>query len=165
MESKRFPLFVFFLGFSIRVIARLLRGTNNFWETGYHAYSRLVTSIVSHSDFSVATNYGDQRAFWPPIYPLFLAFFTVGNRWYLPAIVAQSAVGALTAVIIYHIGRELFDRQTASIAGLIVALYPYYVSHDTKVQDTALAEWETDPEQKKIKRSAFSAWFEEAVRR
>jgi 4-amino-4-deoxy-L-arabinose transferase-like glycosyltransferase len=138
LESKRFPLAVFIVGFLARLIARLLQGPNTFWETGYHAYSRLVTNIVSHGDYTVATNFGNKRAFWPPIYPLFLALFTVGNRWYIPAIIAQSAIGALTAVIIYYLGCDLFSRQTAAIAGIITALYPYYVLHDGKVQDTVL---------------------------
>src|SRR5689334_21574234 len=86
LSGEQVSHFIFMLGFLVRLIARLVQGTNNFWETGYHAYSRLVTNIVSHADFSVATNYGDQRSFWPPVYPLFLAVFTVGNRWYLPAI-------------------------------------------------------------------------------
>ena len=138
LESKRLHWVIFIFGFAVRLVARLLQGSSNFWETGYHAYSRLVTNIVSNGDYSVATNFGDKRAFWPPVYPLFLAVFTFGNRWYLPAIIAQSAVGALTAVVIYYIGRELFNRQTAAIAGIVTALYPYYVSHDGKVQDTAL---------------------------
>jgi len=135
---KRAPLIIFAIGFLSRLIVRLAQGRNDFWRTGYHAYGRLVKSIALNHDYVVATNFGDKRAFWPPVYPLFLALFTQGDRWYLPAIIAQSAIGALTAVVIYFIGRHLFSNATAVVAGIITALYPYYVFHDAKVQDTAL---------------------------
>ena len=137
-SSKRVPLFIFAIGFFARLISRLIQGENNFWLVGYRAYARLVANMVNNHNFSLATNYGDKRAFWPPVYPLFLALFTLGKSWYLPAIFAQSAIGALTAIIIYYIGRELFNKRTAAIAGVVTALYPYYVLHDAKVQDTAL---------------------------
>ena len=58
-------------------------------------------------------------------YPLFLAFFYVlFGHHFLPVYIAQSILAAVTVVFIFLIAQVLFDRMTAFIAGIVIALNP-----------------------------------------
>ena len=77
-------------------------------------------------------------AFRVPLYPAFLAAVTFGHQAFLPVLVAQSLVGAGTVLCAALIARELFGHTAALIAALLTAIYPYYVVHDTALQETSL---------------------------
>lgn len=81
---------------------------------------------------------GKLTAFRVPGYPLFLLAIT-GGEWHPWAIVmAQALIGALTVVATGLIGRALFGRGAGLIAAAGCAVYPYYLIHDTALQETAL---------------------------
>ncbi len=66
----------------------------------------------------------------PPGYPWFLAgvYLVFGVNDYAPRL-AQMALGLLSALLMFYLGRSVFDRTTGFIAGLFMALYwvfPYF---------------------------------------
>jgi 4-amino-4-deoxy-L-arabinose transferase-like glycosyltransferase len=73
-----------------------------------------------------------------PAYPLFLALTTLAGKSYLWIAVPQALMGAGTVLCAYLIGGELFGKVTGLLAGSITALYPYYIVHDTALQETGL---------------------------
>ena len=91
-------------------------------------YFRMATAIASGSLT------GGHEVFWqPPLYSYFLAllFVTVGTR--MEAIYAvQAAIGSLSCVLVYAIGRRLFGPRAALCAGLVMALYGPLVHFDAQ---------------------------------
>jgi 4-amino-4-deoxy-L-arabinose transferase-like glycosyltransferase len=73
-----------------------------------------------------------------PVYPAFLALVTWGAKVWIPLVLAQAAVGACTVLCAAAIARELFGPLEALIAAALTAVYPYYVIHDTAIQETGL---------------------------
>jgi 4-amino-4-deoxy-L-arabinose transferase-like glycosyltransferase len=72
------------------------------------------------------------------LYPAFLAAVTFGKEVFFPVVVAQSFIGAGTVLCAALIAREMFGRSAAITAAAITAIYPYYVVHDTALQETSL---------------------------
>src|SRR5262249_20926136 len=71
-------------------------------------------------------------------YPIFLAAVTLGHQSFLPVVLAQSLIGAGTVLCAALIARQLFGDTAAIIAGVLTAIYPYYVVHDTALQENCL---------------------------
>jgi tetratricopeptide (TPR) repeat protein len=91
-------------------------------------YFRMAAAIASGSLT------GGHQVFWqPPLYSYFLAllFVTVGNGM-LAIYAVQAAVGALSCVLIYWIGKRLFDARAATAAGVIGALYGPLIHFDAQ---------------------------------
>src|SRR6266571_3544755 len=74
------------------------------------------------------------QVFWqPPLYPYFLAllFVTIGTRMaWIYAV--QAAVGSLSCVLTYLIGRRLFGDRSACGAALIMAFYGPLIHFDAQ---------------------------------
>jgi len=136
--SRLIPFIIFLVAFGLRGGARLFRGRDDLLTNGYLQYVDLARNWISSGDFVVGTYLGTKAAFWPPVYPLFVAIFLQGDRTYLPFVVASALIGSLSAVMAFLIGRELFDPLTGIVAGFCAAIYPYFVLHDASIQDTAM---------------------------
>jgi 4-amino-4-deoxy-L-arabinose transferase-like glycosyltransferase len=63
---------------------------------------------------------------------------TFGHQVVLPVLVAQSLIGAGTVWCAAMLAREMFGNTAAIIAAILTAIYPYYVVHDTALQETSL---------------------------
>ena len=63
---------------------------------------------------------------------------TFGHKVFLPIVLSQSLIGAGTVLCAGLLARELFGSAAAIIAATITAFYPYYVVHDTALQETSL---------------------------
>jgi 4-amino-4-deoxy-L-arabinose transferase-like glycosyltransferase len=72
------------------------------------------------------------------VYPLFLAAVTRGHQAFYSLVVAQALVGALTVLCAALLTADWFGSRAALIAATFAAIYPYYVVHDTALQDTGL---------------------------
>jgi 4-amino-4-deoxy-L-arabinose transferase-like glycosyltransferase len=128
------------LAFSIRLGVRLAFGEDGFWSSGYSNYYRLAQNIVSGNGFCFqsAFGFGNTCAWLPPIYPLFLTLSVISGRNYLLIVVPQALLGAGTALCAFMIGRHIFNASVGILACAIAAFYPYYVMHDTALQETGL---------------------------
>ena len=126
--------------FVLRLAARLLQGIDSFWVNGYALFFELSQSIAAGKGMALAS--GAPTAFRVPLYPILLAGLTLGHRWFWPVAIAQSLIGAATVVYAAFLARQIFagtqGRVAAIVAALITAVYPYYVVHDTALQETSL---------------------------
>ncbi len=122
-----------------RVAVRVAFGESGFWINSYSAYYDLAQNVVSGKGFC----FGTTCAFWPPLYPLFLAATALGGKHYLLIVIPEALMGAGTALCAFLIGRNLFNTFVGILACAITAVYPYYVMHDTALQETGMVTFWT----------------------
>jgi len=128
------------LAFAVRVVARLLYTSNSaFWSEGYTFFFDIAQSIAAGQGISMG---GTAETFRVPLYPIVLAALTFGHQIMWPIMIAQSAFGAgavlLTAMFAQDISSGPARDRAAIFAATITALYPYYVIHDTSLEETSL---------------------------
>src|SRR5215472_12422937 len=129
-------MWIIFFAFAVRVVIRWLTGESDFWENGYTFFFALAQNIAGGNGF--AFEGGPATAFRVPLYPMFLAAVTFGHQAFLPVLLGQSLIGAGTVLCGALIARELFGNSAAVVAAFLAAVYPYYVVHDTALQETSL---------------------------
>jgi 4-amino-4-deoxy-L-arabinose transferase-like glycosyltransferase len=120
--------------FAARLGARLVLGESHFWTNSYSYLYDLAQGVARGDGFCQAA--GCER---PPLYLAFLALTTFAGKNYLAIVIPQALIGAGTAGLAFLIARRLFTPLAGLLAAAIVAFYPYYVIHDTALQDTSLA--------------------------
>ena len=124
----------------LRLAARLCQGIDAFWVNGYSLFFEFAQSIAAGKGIAVAN--GVPTAFRVPLYPILLAGLTLGHHWFWPIAIAESIIGAGTVICAALLARRMFDGRTgqtaAVLAAAITAIYPYYVVHDTALQETSL---------------------------
>ena len=113
----------------VRVGVRVAFGEEYFWTGKLRHLLRDGENIASGSGFA---------PFRPPLYPLFLAVTTLAGKSYLLIILPQALMGAGTALCAFLIGRHLFGSTAGLLACCMSAFYPYYVMHDTALQETGM---------------------------
>jgi 4-amino-4-deoxy-L-arabinose transferase-like glycosyltransferase len=127
------------LAFVLRLMARLHTGAADFWVNGYTFYFSMAQNIAAGKGIGFE---GVPTAFRVPFYSVFLAAVTLGHKAFWPIVIAQSIIGAGTAFCAALLARRMFHGPWAakamSLAAAITAVYPYYVTHDTAIQETAL---------------------------
>ena len=106
--------------------------------------SQAVSAIQSHLDvpFTYTTTAGRWIAHYPPGWPLLLAIgLWLGVPWAVAPL-----LGALYVLLVWRLGRELFDAPTALIAAALAALSPMarlifgsFLSHAASSAAIALA--------------------------
>lgn len=109
-------------------------------------YDRLATHLVAGNGYRIENHYlGGQgtelvpTSVEPPAYPAFLALvYTLVGRSHAAVRLIQCALGALTVVLCFFLGRRLFGERAAWIAAILVALYPYVTIHPGQVMSETL---------------------------
>ena len=93
-------------------------------------YAELATSLVEGRGFAWAT--GQPTSLRPPLYPaLVAALWSVTGAGDLQSVrLVQFAMSALTAWLVFLLGRRVFDIRTAVIAAVVVWVYPALVYLD-----------------------------------
>ena len=130
-------LSVFVLAFATRLLVRLYFGEEYFWRNSYSLFYELAQRLAEGHGLSYEWS-GMKYAFRPPVYPALLAATTIFGKSFIAIVILQSLIGAGTAVCAYFIGKELFDKTVGLLAALGVTLYPYFVMHDTALQETGV---------------------------
>jgi 4-amino-4-deoxy-L-arabinose transferase-like glycosyltransferase len=125
--------------FLVRLGVRVAFGEEYFWSNSYSSYYDIAKNIASGKGFL----FGDTHAWLTPAYPLFLALTTFAGKSYFLIIVPQALIGAGTALCAFLIGRQLFQTSVGILACGITAFYPYYVMHDTALQETGMITFGT----------------------
>jgi 4-amino-4-deoxy-L-arabinose transferase-like glycosyltransferase len=136
-ESRVIPfalISVLVAAFSVRLGVRLAFGEDYFWTSSYSDYYALAESVLSGKGLCFETT----CAWWPPLYPLFLALTALFGKHYLLIVIPQALIGTGTVLLAFLIGREIFGARVGLIASIITAFYPYYVMHDTALQETGI---------------------------
>ena len=120
--------------FGVRLVVRVGFGENYFWTNSYSDYYDLAQNVLAGKGLCFETT----CAWWPPLYPLFLALTAVFGKHYLLIVIPQALIGTGTALLAFWIGKEIFGIRAGIIASIITAFYPYYVMHDTALQETGM---------------------------
>lgn len=126
---------ILLLALAVRVLARAATGAAEFYATSYSDYAPAARALaegrgyLNRADIPLTDR--------PPLYALFVALLH-GYRDFWPMVAAQSLVSTGTVACAALIARQLAGRRAALIAAAIVAIYPYYVRHDTALQETGL---------------------------
>ncbi len=128
------------LAFALRMVARLSQEIDLFWVNGYTMFFEIAQSIAAGKGIALAN--GVSTAVRVPLYPILLAGLTLGHQRVWPIAIAESLIGAATALYAAVLAREIFagpqGERAAMWAAAITAVYPYYVVHDTALQETSL---------------------------
>jgi 4-amino-4-deoxy-L-arabinose transferase-like glycosyltransferase len=127
---------ILIFAFAARVAVRWQLGEEGFWVNGYTFFFDLAQNIAHGK--GITLDGGLATAFRVPLYPTLLAIVTLGHREFLPILLFQSLIGAGTVWCAALIAREMFGNAAAMIAAFLTAIYPYYVVHDTALQETSL---------------------------
>ena len=123
--------------FLLRIAARLVQGIDKFWVNGYTFFFEMAQNLAAGK--GIATANGVPTAFRVPLYPIFLAGLTLGHHWFWPIAIVESLIGAATALCAALLARQISaETHAPALAALITAIYPYYVVHDTAMQETSL---------------------------
>jgi len=121
--------------FGLRVAVRLSVGGADFWMNGYTFFFDLAKSIAAGHGIAFE---GGPTAMRVPLYAAFLAAVTFGHKTFFSVVLVQALVGAGTVWCAALLARELFGNVAAVPAAALTAIYPYYVLHDTALQETSL---------------------------
>ena len=67
-------------------------------------------------------------AYRPPLYPVFLSgiYYLFGNG-YWPIRIAQIILDSLSCIMVYILGRRIFNPKVGILASLIYAFYPFFI--------------------------------------
>jgi 4-amino-4-deoxy-L-arabinose transferase-like glycosyltransferase len=125
-------LLILVAAFALRVGVRLWYGEQDFWTNGYSDYYVMAENVAQGKGFCFD---GRDCGYWPPVYPFILSLTTPRGKAFPRIVVMQAAFGAGTALCAFLIGTELFGNPTGLLAALLTSLYPYYVKHDTALQE------------------------------
>ena len=112
-------------------------GAADFWTNGYTFFFRIAQNIAAGKGITAGGS-GYAMAFHMPVYPIILAGLTFGHEEFLPVLLFQSFIGVGTVLCAALIAREMFGTTAGLIAAFVTAIYPYYVVHDTALQETSL---------------------------
>lgn len=113
----------------------------NWWSSGYHnQYAGLAFNLAEGKGLIIDEPIlGSYRALRPPLYPLLLAleyrFFGTNS---LVPILVQSLIGTGTVFLAFLLGREVFGPREGLASAIMAMAYPYYVGHDTALQETGI---------------------------
>jgi 4-amino-4-deoxy-L-arabinose transferase-like glycosyltransferase len=129
-------MWILLLAFAVRVAVRWHSGGSDFWENGYTFFFDLAQNIAAGK--GIAFDNSAATSFRVPLYPMFLAAITFGHKLFLPVLLAQSMIGVGTVWCAAMLAREIFGNRAAIVAAILTAIYPYYVVHDTALQETSL---------------------------
>jgi 4-amino-4-deoxy-L-arabinose transferase-like glycosyltransferase len=136
MPIYRNLLWIVLLAFTLRFVARWHSGEADFWVNGYTFFFEIAQNIIAGK--GIALDGGPPTAFRVPVYPAFLAAVTFGHKVFLPVLVFQSLIGVGTVCCGALLAAEMFGSSAAITAAALTAIYPYYVVHDTALQETSL---------------------------
>lgn len=132
-RSRRLACGFVALAFVLRAAAAFL-GPAHFWV--YTDYFEMAKNVVHGVGYCLGGD-GTLCAYFPPVYPTIVAAGALTSHP-MPVIVFISALlGAGTVWLTYLIGGRLFGTTVGLLASAYASVYPYYVWHDTVLQENA----------------------------
>ena len=92
------------------------------------AYVSIANSLVSGHGYSFESAVNKNAEYRAPLYPLFLSMvfkFTGNNIFFVQLF--QSLFGVITCLLVYGVGRRLFNDKTGLLAAILACVYPFLV--------------------------------------
>jgi 4-amino-4-deoxy-L-arabinose transferase-like glycosyltransferase len=130
-------LLICLAAFSLRITYRLITGSEEFWANSYSFFYTVAENLVAGKGLGWGAP-GVWSVRVPPVYPLLLVPAVLQGGNFLYIIVPQAIIGTGTVLAAFLIGRKLFGATAGLIGAALTAIYPYYVVHDTALQETSL---------------------------
>ena len=124
---------VVLVGLSLRLGWVLVKGPGGLqYSDDARAYNDLAVNLVTHHRFVTAIDAPHRLdlpyAQRPPLTPLVIgAVYSVFGTHLLAAQILLAVIGAVSALLVFELGRQLFQEPVALIAGLTTAIYPFFV--------------------------------------
>jgi tetratricopeptide (TPR) repeat protein len=129
------PVAIFALAFILRTVYTFQVRYTPFFHT-------LGLDAKFYDDWArrIASGTSEKGAFFmTPLYSYFLAvIYRLFGRDLLLVRMIQAGLGSATAVLVYLLGREVFDRRVGVLAGLITACYGALIFYDCSILLTPL---------------------------
>ena len=125
--------------FLARLGVRLAFGEAYFWTNSYGDYYTLAENVLAGKKILHRHDLCLSAAALSFV-PHAVGF---GRKNYLLVIVPQAALEAGTAFLAFLIGRQIFNASAGILACAITAFYPYYLMHDTALQETGIVTFLT----------------------
>lgn len=122
--------------FSARLLLRVFLGQHDFWQSGYAFYAALADQLIAGHGYSLPGN--GPTAGRLPLYPLLLAGLGGTRGSFLLIAMTHSAISAATVAMAGLIARERWSEPAGLVAAGIAAAYPYFLVHDTALQESGL---------------------------
>lgn len=123
-----------FAAFVLRMLVAFL-GPDHFWS--YTAYYFVAKHALDGEGFCL---FAGSRlcAYFPPVYPLFSAAALMTGHYEAAMKTLGALLGTCSVWLTWQLGRMFFTRTVGFVAAVWVAFYPYYVWHDTVLQENAI---------------------------
>ncbi len=150
MTSRRTELAVFALALVLRLgwVAVLEGRSRGLIGPDAPSYDALATNLLAGKGlqkedythlFTDGTSSLTVRSFRPPLLPILLAgVYGVFGHHILAARALVAILGAVTCVVVCHIGRRAFSERGGMLAGLAAAVYPKLVYYSGLVSTETL---------------------------
>ncbi|MCM8770010.1 MAG: glycosyltransferase family 39 protein [Candidatus Omnitrophica bacterium] len=122
MERKKI-LWLFFLSFALRAAFVLTLPASLRFDDEFE-YWRMVQNFLSGQGLMVSQHW---KAFRPPLYPFFLSIFVFLQANFLAIRIVQAIISAATVVLIFFLGEKLFSKKVGWLAGILSAVYPFFI--------------------------------------
>jgi 4-amino-4-deoxy-L-arabinose transferase-like glycosyltransferase len=122
----------FVLRVSMIFIIPTSEDTTNVWPLTRN----IVNNLLAGNGYSMDGANPDLFIF--PVYPIFLTFIRILHISFFYAKIIQCLIGSLICLVIYHIGKRLFDEKIGLLAGFLWSIYPYSVVHSKALEDSTL---------------------------
>jgi 4-amino-4-deoxy-L-arabinose transferase-like glycosyltransferase len=134
-DKERRIVFIFLGAFLIRLGVLFLLGDTPRGDAA--DYENIALNIINGKGF-VSTRMG-LYSYRPPLYPLFLAgIFSVFKHSYFIVAFIQAIISSITCVIVFYIGKSIFDEKNGLISSVILALYPTLIFYSTQLLSETL---------------------------
>ncbi len=121
----------------LRLAYRLVTGSDEFWSNSYSFFYEAAQNLVAGNGLTLSLASVSTLEV-APLYPLLLAPSVLLGGSFFAIVLPQALIGAGTVLCGFLIGQELFDRRAGLIAAGLTAVYPYYLVHETALQETGL---------------------------
>lgn len=130
LNKKPTFLFLLMLGLELAMIFALSQknGIEIFFRGDGLDYQNLAKNLIYHQTLIITpTPPYLPTNFRTPIYPFWLALIYLIFKSFIPAIFIGAAIFALSAPLVYLIGREIFSEKIAFISAIIFSLEPWII--------------------------------------
>lgn len=128
---KKILFIIFIIALSLRLIAVFTQEESK-RVPGADAkdFDNIAVNIISGHGFSrVVEGEKIPTSFRPPVFPWFLAIvYTFFGHNYIAVKIVQAVLGSLTCILIFFIATTIYDKKTALIASIIMAVYKPFIS-------------------------------------
>jgi 4-amino-4-deoxy-L-arabinose transferase-like glycosyltransferase len=110
----------------------LLHERNDILTSFTEKSDRFARTFVDEGTFGFIP--GEPSAWTQPLYSFFLIpiYWIAGREWWAVGL-AQIAVAAVTAIVVYETGRRFLSPRAGLVAAIVTTLSPYLVWHDVHV--------------------------------